>query len=78
MSSIDSDILTRLEERLMDLEIRTTHQEATLETLNDVLVQQQQLISKLDNELKQARKRLSELGTSPDAQTQIEPPPPHY
>jgi uncharacterized coiled-coil protein SlyX len=60
------------------MEIRITHQEATLETLNDVIVRQQQLIDRLDNEIRSTRKRLNELDTSAETPAQAEPPPPHY
>jgi len=78
MSSPDSNVLPDLERRVMDLEIRITHQEATLETLNDVIVRQQQLLDRLTDELRSTRKRLNELDTSADAPAQMEPPPPHY
>jgi SlyX protein len=78
MSLPDSDSVAGLERRLMDLEIRLTHQEAALETLNDVIVSQQRLIDKLDGELRQAHKRLKELDIAPGGTTQPEPPPPHY
>ena len=72
------DNLHGIEQRLTDLEIRITHQEATLETLNDVIVRQQQLIDSLSNELRSTRKRLNELDTSADIPVRPEPPPPHY
>lgn len=79
MSLPDNDSMTDLERRLVDMEIRLTHQEATLETLNDVIVRQQQHIDKLDEALTQARKRLQELGLGPGVETgPEEPPPPHY
>lgn len=78
MPSPDQDALSGLERRLTDMEIRITHQEATLETLNDVIVRQQQLIDRLDNEIRSTRKRLNELDTSAETPVQAEPPPPHY
>jgi SlyX protein len=79
MSLPDNDSITEIERRLVDVEIRVTHQEALLETLNDVVVSQQQQIDRLDEALKQARKRLQELDTGPGVTTEAEePPPPHY
>jgi len=69
----------QLENRLVDLEIRLTHQDDTLEALNDVVIQQQQQIDRLNDELAMARKRLSELDVSAGSGgEQAEPPPPHY
>lgn len=78
MNSPDHDALTALEQRLTDLEIRLTHQEATLDTLNDVIISQQQLIDRLDNELRATRRRLNELDSAAGDADQPEPPPPHY
>jgi len=78
MPSPDPDAVSDLEQRLMDLEIRITHQEATLETLNNVIVRQQQLIDRLSDELSSTRKRINELDTPSDGSSQPEPPPPHY
>lgn len=78
MSSPDPDVLSGLERRVTDLEIRITHQEATLDTLNDVIIRQQQLLVRLGDELKSTRKRLNELDTSAETSAQPEPPPPHY
>lgn len=71
--------LAQLEGRLVDLEIRLTHQDDTLETLNDIVIRQQQQIDRLNHELSMARRRLSELDASEGAGGQRpEPPPPHY
>ena len=78
MPSPDQAALLGLEQRLTDMEIRITHQEATLETLNDVIIRQQQLIDNLATELRSTRKRLNELDTASENTAQPEPPPPHY
>lgn len=64
--------------RLTDLEIRITHQEATLQALNDVIAEQQQLITTLRKELKAMKTRLRELSPSNVAAPWEEAPPPHY
>ena len=71
--------LTELNTRLVDLEIRLTHQDDTLEALNDIVIKQQQQIDRLNHELSVARRRLSELDASEGGGGQRpEPPPPHY
>lgn len=69
--------LAELSHRLVDLEIRLTHQDATLEALNEVVIRQQQQIDTLSDELGKARQRLSELDASPGSAGRHEPPP-HY
>lgn len=64
--------------RLTDLEIRITHQEATLLALNDVVGEQQQLISQLRKEIEALKTRLRELAPSNIAAPWEETPPPHY
>ncbi len=67
-----------LTSRLIDMEIRLTHQEDTISQLNDAVILQQQQIDKLSNELSLARRRLNELDVSTGMPPQNEPPPPHY
>ncbi len=64
------------ESRVIDLEIRLTHQEATLEELNAVLVQQQKTMDALTLQLNALREQLraAHLPTIPADET----PPPHY
>src|SRR3569832_2506821 len=64
--------------RLTDLEIRITHQESTLQALNDVVAEQQQLITQLRKELEAMKTRLRELAPSDIAAPLVESPPPHF
>jgi SlyX protein len=64
--------------RLIDLEIRLTHQEATLQTLNDVVVEQQGLIAQLRKEVEALRRQLRDMTPANVAEPWEEPPPPHY
>lgn len=66
------------EARLIDLEIRVTHQEATLQALNEVAAEQQMLIAQLRKELDALKNRLRDLGPSNIAAPWEETPPPHY
>jgi SlyX protein len=62
--------------RLVDLEIRLTHQEAALQTLSDALVRQDRLLEMLIGEverLKEQARAAALVGPASD-----EPPPPHY
>jgi len=70
--------LSDLARRLVDLEIRLTHQDDTLEALNTIIIRQQQQIGRLNDELVMARRRLSELDTSSGMTAEQDPPPPHY
>ena len=62
----------------MDLEIRLTHQEAALEEMNAVLLEQYKLIESLSAELRLLQKQLRDTGSSNVADASQEAPPPHY
>ncbi|MEO5702796.1 MAG: SlyX family protein, partial [Gammaproteobacteria bacterium] len=47
------------EARLIDLEIRTTHQDATLQQLNDVIVAQHKLIANLTLQIEALRQQIA-------------------
>lgn len=64
------------ESRVIDLEIRLTHQEATLEELNAVLVQQQRTMDILTLQLNALREQLR--AAQLPALPVDEKPPPHY
>ena len=69
---------TTLEIKIMDLEIRLTHQEAAIEEMNGVLLKQHQLIESLKSELVMFQNQLREVGASTGVDVSQEPPPPHY
>jgi len=69
--------LSELNRRIVDMEIKLTHQDATLEALNNVIIRQQQQIDTLSDELGKARQRLNELDTGSGPADRYEPPP-HY
>ena len=67
-----------MESKITDLEIRLTHQEAAIEEMNTVLLQQHQLIESLKAELAQLQRQLRDMGSSNVVDASQEPPPPHY
>lgn len=64
--------------RLIDLEIRFTHQEATLQSLNEVIADQQRQIMQLNREVEILKRQLRDMSPSDIAAPRDEPPPPHY
>ena len=67
-----------METKLTDLEIRLTHQEAAIEEMNTVLLQQHQLIESLKAELALLQRQLRDMDSSNVVDSSQEPPPPHY
>ena len=67
-----------MEEKITNLEIRLTHQEAAIEEMNAVLLKQYQLIESLRAELGLLQRQLKDLGSSNVVDASQEPPPPHY
>jgi SlyX protein len=64
--------------RLIDLEIRLTHQEATLQALNDVVAAQQRVIDQLRKEIDGLKRQLRDAAPPSIAAPWEETPPPHY
>ena len=67
-----------MEEKLIDLESRIAFQDQTIDTLNQVVTQQQSQLDNLTEEVEQLRGRLKALAPSPLDSNEPEPPPPHY
>ena len=67
-----------MEDRVAELEIRLTHQEAAIEELNNVLVEQQRTIDRLTQHVEFLQQRIHELRPSNLAPPSEETPPPHY
>ena len=67
-----------MESRIIDLEIRLTHQEAMLQELNDVIIHQQKMIDSLNAEVGKLKQHLRESAPSNIADASQETPPPHY
>ncbi len=67
-----------MENDITDLQIRVTHQESTLEALNQVIIQQQKAIDQLTLTVSQLSERMRSMADSNIADPAQETPPPHY
>jgi len=67
-----------MKNKLIDLEIRITHQEDTLQKLDQVVYQQQQLIDQLTQKIQQLETRLQAMAVSDILNPADDVPPPHY
>jgi SlyX protein len=66
------------EERFIDLEMRLAHQDQGLHELNEVVLQQQQQIARLERLCASLAERLAALGDAIAQDGGNERPPPHY
>jgi len=66
-----------LEERIAELEARLAFQDDTIQTLNDVLVDQQRTVDRLQAQLGLLARRQEEMQTRIGGD-EDEAPPPHY
>jgi SlyX protein len=64
--------------RLIDLEIRLTHQDAMLQALNDVIADQQRVIDQLRKEVETLKRQIRDMSPASIASPWEETPPPHY
>ena len=64
--------------KIVDLEIRLTHQEAAIEEMNMVLLEQHGMIESLKAELSRLQRQLQDVSASNIADLSEETPPPHY
>lgn len=67
-----------MNERLIDLEIRLTHQEATIDALSDVVARQQKAIERLEAQLAALLEQLRAQAQPSVIPASEEKPPPHY
>ncbi|OOG27142.1 SlyX protein [Thioalkalivibrio denitrificans] len=67
-----------LEERIVELEIRLSHQDDMLQTLNRLITEQQITIERLQADMANLRLYVSELLATQGGDPGPEPPPPHY
>jgi len=71
------DIPQKMEDRLVDLEVKAVYAEDLLEQLSDQIYRQQQQIDLLLHELRLLRERLPEAGASAPRNLRDDIPP-HY
>ena len=67
-----------VEEKLIDLEIRLTHQEDHIQSLDKIIYEQDQLLTLLTNKIKQMDNKLITMGDENILSSSEETPPPHY
>lgn len=67
-----------LSARIERLEIRSSYQDETIETLNQTITAQWREIDRLTRLFSQLDDRLRETESRPAGAPQSEPPPPHY
>ena len=70
--------LDELKETLIDLQIRLTHQEDHIHSLDKIIYQQDQQISALADKVKQLENKLKSAGEANILNAEEESPPPHY
>ncbi|WP_034296147.1 SlyX family protein [Herbaspirillum sp. RV1423] len=67
------------EERLVDIELKLTHQEDTVDTLNKIVYEQQKKIDQLEKLLSALARQVKDTANSISEQRTIEnEKPPHY
>ena len=67
-----------MENRIIDLEIRITHLEDTIEVLNETIIKQKQDYDNLLLQVEILEKRVKSMQESHIARESEETPPPHY
>lgn len=73
-----SDALNLLEEKIIDLEIRLTHQEDHILSLDKIIYEQDQLLSALLEKVKTMDEKLKSTDENNILSAEEETPPPHY
>lgn len=67
-----------MNQRIEELEIRLTHQEATIDTLEQTVLSQARELDRVNARLEQLAARLRDMASSPMINEAEETPPPHY
>lgn len=67
-----------IEKRLVDLETKLAYQEDTIQTLNNVVFEQQKQIDQLEATCRLLIDRIGQLAAAADLQKIIDEKPPHY
>ncbi|RDH84421.1 MAG: SlyX protein [endosymbiont of Galathealinum brachiosum] len=75
---VNESNVTLIEEKLIDLEIRLTHQEDHILSLDKIIYEQDKLLTALLEKVKQMDEKLKSTGENNILSTDEETPPPHY
>ncbi len=67
-----------MEDRIIELETRTSYQDHIIQELNAVVTRQQTQIDRLEAEIRRIREHLKTISPSQIARPEEEIPPPHY
>ena len=67
-----------MEDKLIDLEIRITHQEDHILSLDKIIYEQDQLLTALLEKVKQMDEKIKDSGENNILSADEETPPPHY
>ena len=67
-----------MESRIIDLEARFSHHDASIDEITQTVLKQQTQIEKLSDELEQVKSILRDFSSSNLASEEEETPPPHY
>ena len=67
-----------IEEKLIDLEIRLTHQDDHIQSLDKIIYEQDQLLAALLEKVKQMDEKIKNSGENNILSADEEVPPPHY
>jgi len=70
--------MTDMNDDIIDLQTRVAFQDGLLEELNQVLTNQQQQITRLENAMGVMRSQIETMQSTQSEGETIEPPPPHY
>ncbi len=70
--------IDKMQEKIIDLEIRLTHQEDHIQSLDKVIYEQDQLLSALLKKVKMLDEKLKSADENNILSSEEETPPPHY
>jgi len=75
---VNNTDIQALQEKLIDLEIRITHQEDHIHSLDKIIYEQDQLLSALTSKIKLMDTKLQGMGEENILSSEDDIPPPHY
>jgi uncharacterized coiled-coil protein SlyX len=74
--------MSDIENRIMELEIKNSHQEDTIEQLNQIIIKHEAVITNLAKQMEQLQNKLNTMQTestqADNTKDEPEAPPPHY